>query len=753
MKKLVPRLLCFTFLFTFAAFNIVLPAASALSADQKEVYQRKAYYFDLATCSSPAPPKETSSPEPRTTKDKIGQLMFVGATNNKQEMVDVIKKYKIGGVMLTAESTSLYSKAAISELKEAAGGSLLVASDEEGGSVQRLKAQTGSFPSAKELGSKSVDHIEKTAESYGEKLADLGVNINYAPVLDIDDGNNSVISGNGRAFSGNAETITEKAGAFAKGMRAAGVTPVFKHFPGHGRADGDSHTEAVTTPHLSSLQNKDLVPYEDLLKDSDSGVMMGHLIVPGLTDGKQATLSSKATELLRDNPYNFKGVIFSDEIANMKAIADKYNPDQAVSLAIQAGIDMPLFNKSPKYSSIDEQISKTIDRVEAEVSSERIEESYKRIASLKKEEPKPAANSEACVCTVGGISTDGENNKVAFEFLVSKVGMTAEQAAGAVGSMIAESGGYDNGQISPTVIYGGEHSNTPPPGDTAWGIAQFFGGRKRALVSFAESKGMKAHELITQLEYIKFELEGAERNAFNKLKATSTPKDAATSWTVDYERPSPDEVANSIAARIRNADEVFRLYGNGAPTPATPSDSASTSTTGEGCAESGDAEGTGESKGDFIWPVPESFPLTSCWGTFRPYYNGGAGGGHSGLDIGTPVGTPIKASDGGTVELSKKQAGGFGNVIVIKHSGGKWTLYAHQSELLASQGKKVDQGQLIGKTGNTGSSSGPHLHFNLQTKGGEVGTAESGTVNPLDYLPKDGRPMGGCKAGQKGGGD
>lgn len=689
----------------------------------------------------------TAAASPENTelslRDKIAQMLFVGMSD-KNEAKEIVKKHKIGGIMLVKDGKSLFSKSALDEVQGESDTPLLVASDEEGGGVQRLKSQTGAYPSAKELGSKSNKDVERLARAYGKKLSDIGVNVNYAPVVDIDDGSNSVISGNKRAFSSDPEVIADKAGAFAKGMRESNVVPVFKHFPGHGRANGDSHLEAVTTPHINSLKATDLKPYETLLDENPSGVMVGHLKVPGLTDGKPATLSSKAIDLLR-NDYNFDGVIFSDEIANMKAIADKYSPAEAVSLSVKAGIDMPLFNKSSRYSSLDQQVEKTIDKIQADVSTDRIEASYKRITSLKKSLgllDSAKKQETTCTCEASGDNSTGggENNKIAFDFLVSKVGMSAEQAAGAVGSMIAESGGYDGGDISPTVIYGGAHSNTPPPGDTAWGIAQFVGGRKAALINYARDNNKKVYEVNTQLNYIKYELEHDEKPAFVKLKATNTPEEAATSWTVDFERPSPKERADSLPGRIKNANKIFRKYSSSAP-----SVNEGESNTSSDCPDSAGGDGSGESKGNFIWPTP-SGTLFGCWNEDRRNHR------HAGIDIGVAVGTTTKASDGGTVEVADgTSGGGYGNVIVIKHPGGKWTLYGHMSKILVRVGQKVDQGSVIGKSGGapgapgSGSSQGPHVHFNIQAVGGPQGDG-SNTLNPLNYLPADSKyNLNGCK--------
>lgn len=131
--------------------------------------------------------------------------------------------------------------------------------------------------------------------------------------------------------------------------------------------------------------------------------------------------------------------------------------------------------------------------------------------------------------------------------------------------------------------------------------------------------------------------------------------------------------------------------------------------------------------GQFQWPVEPAGTLTACWGDVRSY------GRHSGLDIGVPVGSKVFAADAGTVEfagVSGSLTSGYGNAIVINHGNGFWTLYGHLSEILVAEGDTVTKGQEIAKSGNTGRSTGAHLHFNVQKQGGVQGSA-NGTVNPL----------------------
>ena len=121
--------------------------------------------------------------------------------------------------------------------------------------------------------------------------------------------------------------VTDYAGAYARGLRDAGLLPVLKHFPGHGHGSGDSHTGSVTTPPIADLQTTDLVPYRTLTAQLPVGVMVGHMEVPGLTGSDPASLSPAAYALLRSGDYGgppFNGPVFTDDLSSMQAISDRF---------------------------------------------------------------------------------------------------------------------------------------------------------------------------------------------------------------------------------------------------------------------------------------------------------------------------------------------------------------------------------------------------------------------------------------------
>ena len=224
--------------------------------------------------------------------------------------------------------------AAVAAVQEAsATGPVVIAVDEEGGTVQRFGALLGELPSAARMGAMSIGDVRELARERAVAIGALGVTVNLAPVLDVGSG-----PGIGtRSFSDDPMVVSTHGLAFAEGILDGGLVPVAKHFPGHGRANADSHDETATTPPLDELRLVDLLPF-GVLPDG-AAVMVGHLVVPGLTDGVPASLSAAAvTGILRDE-LGFDGVILTDDLS-MGAVAQMIDVPTAARLALIAGADL-----------------------------------------------------------------------------------------------------------------------------------------------------------------------------------------------------------------------------------------------------------------------------------------------------------------------------------------------------------------------------------------------------------------------------
>lgn len=221
-----------------------------------------------------------------------------------------------------------------------------VSIDFEGGRVLRFPEILGNFPSPQVMAqTMSPDQVRGMAFDMGTSLAQHGVTVNFAPVLDVDGANLDVVGD--RSFSDDPAVAGSYAASFAQGMLDAGVKPVFKHFPGHGRASGDSHTGQVVTPPLADVEQFDLVPYNTALSVTGAGVMVGHMVVPGLGEYLPSSLNPAAYQLLRSGSYPggrpFDGVVYTDDLSGMKAVSDLMPPQQAAITALEAGADQALW--------------------------------------------------------------------------------------------------------------------------------------------------------------------------------------------------------------------------------------------------------------------------------------------------------------------------------------------------------------------------------------------------------------------------
>jgi beta-N-acetylhexosaminidase len=274
-------------------------------------------------------------------------------------------------------------------LKAQATIPLLVAIDQEGGRVNRLKPAYG-FPvsiSHEELGriglpAETFRHAEATART----LASLGFNLNLAPVVDLDaHPDNPIIKGKGRSFSGDPEAVARHAAEFIRAHRVNHVLTCAKHFPGHGSATGDTHLGLVDVTH--TWHEHELIPYQRLIDANLCDVIMSaHVFNANLDPRRPATLSkSVITGLLRGR-LGFKGVVTSDDM-EMKAISSQYGLENSAPDAIDAGVDMLCFGNNLSYDpNITGRVCDILVRAveSGRILPERVEEAYGHVMALKR---------------------------------------------------------------------------------------------------------------------------------------------------------------------------------------------------------------------------------------------------------------------------------------------------------------------------------------------------------------------------------
>ncbi|WP_102141386.1 glycoside hydrolase family 3 N-terminal domain-containing protein [Mycobacterium hubeiense] len=364
----------------------------------------------LLACSpatpAPAPSSEPPQPAPAathipipaapvcgdvttmSTRDKLAQLLMVGVTGAADARA-VVATHHVGGIMVGSwTDLSMLTDGSLADISGSAGPlPLAVSVDEEGGRVSRLAGLIGAQPSPRQLAqTRTPEEVYSIALERGQKMRNLGITIDFAPVVDVT-GDSAAIGD--RSFGDDPATVTDYAGAYARGLRDAGLLPVLKHFPGHGRASGDSHTGAVATPSLDELQNSDLVPYRTLAAQAPVGVMVGHMQVPGLTGADPASLSPAAYGLLRSGNYGgppFNGPVFTDDLSSMRAISDRFGVAEAVLRGLQAGADTALWITTDEVPAVLDRLEQAV--AAGELSMSQVDASVQRMAAVKGPNPR-----------------------------------------------------------------------------------------------------------------------------------------------------------------------------------------------------------------------------------------------------------------------------------------------------------------------------------------------------------------------------
>ena len=338
-----------------------------------------------------------------TLEKSIGQMLMIGfhgteAPKGSQICKD-IQQYNLGAVILfdynpvnKNKPKNISSKKQLARLTQelqacSADGKLLIAVDQEGGKVQRLKSKYGfygKFPKASDVIKMDQSKIKETYTKMSKELRSVGINYDLAPVVDLDiNKNNHVIHGLGRSFGRDPRVVAKYANTFIDAMHSNGVLTSIKHFPGHGSSVGDTHKGFVDVTNL--WQEDELEPYR-LLKDKADTVMVAHVFNKKLDEKYPASLSYKTiTKMLRWK-LGYHGVVITDDL-QMGAISQKYGLRNTLKLAINAGDDILLIGNQldPKKTVSTKKLIDTIVSLiqTGEVEEESIKKAYKRIQSLK----------------------------------------------------------------------------------------------------------------------------------------------------------------------------------------------------------------------------------------------------------------------------------------------------------------------------------------------------------------------------------
>lgn len=326
-----------------------------------------------------------------STRDKLAQLLMVGVTGAADARA-VVDSQHVGGIFIGSwTDLSMLSDGSLTDIVGSAGPlPLAVSVDEEGGRVSRLAGLIGSQPSPRALATSSTpDQVYGIALQRGQRMRALGITIDFAPVVDVTGASDDGVIGD-RSFGSDPTTVTDFAGAYARGLRDAGLLPVLKHFPGHGHASGDSHTGGVVTPPLAELQASDLAPYRSLVSAAPVGVMVGHMQVPGLSGSDPASLSPAVYGLLRSGdgyggpPFN--GPVFTDDLSSMRAVSDRFGVAEAVLRGLQAGADTALWVTTDEVPAVLDRLEQAV--AAGELTMAGVDASVLRMAAVKGPNPR-----------------------------------------------------------------------------------------------------------------------------------------------------------------------------------------------------------------------------------------------------------------------------------------------------------------------------------------------------------------------------
>jgi len=292
----------------------------------------------------------------RETVRNVGQRFFVGfaGLEPSSDVKRLLRDYGVGGVVLFARNVDAPEQVAelLRELQEIARDAghelpLLIAADQEGGRVQRLRDPWTVWPAARALGRLGDEEAaRRVGGALGAELRSCGIHCDFAPVVDVATNPKNPVIGD-RALSDDPEVVGRLGAALIRGLQEAGVAATAKHFPGHGDTSVDSHLELPLVDHSPArLEDVELRPFRKAVEAGVALVMTAHLLVRELDAERPATLSPRVVGGLLRERLAFQGVVITDD-CEMGALAKRWRPAEIAVLAAQAGCDVVQFCANP----------------------------------------------------------------------------------------------------------------------------------------------------------------------------------------------------------------------------------------------------------------------------------------------------------------------------------------------------------------------------------------------------------------------
>jgi beta-N-acetylhexosaminidase len=323
-----------------------------------------------------------------TLEEKIGQMMVVGFQSPEPDthIKKMITEYHVGGVIFYDRNMQNPKQVAkltnnLQDLAQESGEEvpLMVSVDQEGGTIVRMKDKVSPIPSQQELGKKNDENlVYETANKTGTELAAMGINLNFAPVLDLS-------TTDSRSFGEDPEKATTFGKRTIQGLSDAGVTSALKHFPGNGRSNIDPHVETSSVQaNKVDLQNKDIYPFTHIIKDVDNNqffVMVTHIKYPAYDKENPASVSSVIMQDLLRQQLGYKGIIVTDDL-EMGAVSKYFTYENLGAKAVKSGVDVLLVchtleNQEKVFNGILKEVKN------GKISEQKIDESVTRILTYK----------------------------------------------------------------------------------------------------------------------------------------------------------------------------------------------------------------------------------------------------------------------------------------------------------------------------------------------------------------------------------
>ena len=333
-----------------------------------------------------------------TLEDKVGQMVvgFFNGSTLSPELKERIAKYRLGGVIIYDISGNIIDTQQVATLNESLQlyaktvgvQPLFIGIDQEGGLVNRLQTGVTVFPGNMAIGATgNANYAFQAADITARELKILGINMNFAPVLDVNSNPLNPIIGV-RSFGANPVEVARLGAAMLPAYRNNQVICVVKHFPGHGDTSIDSHSDMPRIPHsMDRLRAVELVPFVKSIEAGAPAIMTAHVSVEAVTGNDlPMTLSSKGIGFLR-NEMGFRGLIVSDSLT-MGAIVNDWGIEEASVMAVEAGVDLLVFGADRGHAPQEQEraIGAVITAVQSgRIPASRIDESVRRILTIKNE--------------------------------------------------------------------------------------------------------------------------------------------------------------------------------------------------------------------------------------------------------------------------------------------------------------------------------------------------------------------------------